>query len=558
MSDLVYFKKSKLDTLADKINEKCGGVAEPLSLDEMVNKIDNISPSGNEMTFQLGSIGTADDNNTGYFELPHSIEDIREFEIKFKYHTSHTNYTNYFLGNYKTGNNIFVISSNKPTSLSPKIQFRVSSASVEIPFDLDWHIAKIKDNKLYLDDIVSATEINWDDLSSLGNLHIFNTPQSASILSCKSIAYVKITNSSNETETYYPWIIDKEFALVSEKNKITSDKFFLFEASDEIVDEYETNKDLWDTHSVIYNWNFNPSQFFRYNPYIVCVPNFLIDTVTRGDIFANCRNLQRATVGEVTYLNFSNCNKLKEISFTNTKIAGLIGSFQNCYNLIKITGLNTANRTTQGELDFQLAFEYCSSLKDTDTFFSNCTFDFSNVSSINGMFRYCFSLTHCSLKLSAKKNINGVFQDCVNLITVDYLDCSETANLQSAFNNCYNLKNIPTLDTTNGTNFSAMFSNCQSIETIKKLDLSKSSGANYQSLMFSNCYNLKNVEFVENSIKYTLSFAESSLLTEESVQSIIDGLATVTTAQTITFHKDIALTDTQKQTINEKGWTLVQ
>ncbi len=25
MSDLVYFKKSKLDTLADKINEKCGG-----------------------------------------------------------------------------------------------------------------------------------------------------------------------------------------------------------------------------------------------------------------------------------------------------------------------------------------------------------------------------------------------------------------------------------------------------------------------------------------------------------------------------------------------------
>lgn len=25
MSDLVYFHKSKLDALADKINEKCGG-----------------------------------------------------------------------------------------------------------------------------------------------------------------------------------------------------------------------------------------------------------------------------------------------------------------------------------------------------------------------------------------------------------------------------------------------------------------------------------------------------------------------------------------------------
>lgn len=43
-----------------------------------------------------------------------------------------------------------------------------------------------------------------------------------------------------------------------------------------------------------------------------------------------------------------------------------------------------------------------------------------------------------------------------------------------------------------------------------------------------------------------------------SVRSIIDGLATVTTTQAITFHKDIALTDEQKQTINNKGWTLVQ
>lgn len=31
MSDLVYFHKLKLDALADKINEKCGGI-EPLLL----------------------------------------------------------------------------------------------------------------------------------------------------------------------------------------------------------------------------------------------------------------------------------------------------------------------------------------------------------------------------------------------------------------------------------------------------------------------------------------------------------------------------------------------
>ena len=32
MSDLVYFHKSKLDALADKINEKCGGGVEPYPL----------------------------------------------------------------------------------------------------------------------------------------------------------------------------------------------------------------------------------------------------------------------------------------------------------------------------------------------------------------------------------------------------------------------------------------------------------------------------------------------------------------------------------------------
>lgn len=33
MSDLVYFHKSKLDALADKINEKCGGIEPLLSAD---------------------------------------------------------------------------------------------------------------------------------------------------------------------------------------------------------------------------------------------------------------------------------------------------------------------------------------------------------------------------------------------------------------------------------------------------------------------------------------------------------------------------------------------
>lgn len=76
--------------------------------------------------------------------------------------------------------------------------------------------------------------------------------------------------------------------------------------------------------------------------------------------------------------------------------------------------------------------------------------------------------------------------------------------------------------------------------------------------MFANCNNLEEVRFAPNTLSLSISLVNSSKLSAESVQSIIDGLATVDTAQTLTLNKAIALTDEQKATINAKGWTLAQ
>lgn len=76
--------------------------------------------------------------------------------------------------------------------------------------------------------------------------------------------------------------------------------------------------------------------------------------------------------------------------------------------------------------------------------------------------------------------------------------------------------------------------------------------------MFSNCTALEEVRFKQNSLSLSTSFAQSSKLSANSIQSIIDGLATVETAQTITFHGSIVLSDEQKATISSKGWTLAQ
>lgn len=75
--------------------------------------------------------------------------------------------------------------------------------------------------------------------------------------------------------------------------------------------------------------------------------------------------------------------------------------------------------------------------------------------------------------------------------------------------------------------------------------------------LFSYLTALKEVRFAENGIRSSVSFA-SAVLTDESIQSIIDGIAEVTSAQTLTLHETVKnkLTEEQLAVINEKGWTL--
>lgn len=74
------------------------------------------------------------------------------------------------------------------------------------------------------------------------------------------------------------------------------------------------------------------------------------------------------------------------------------------------------------------------------------------------------------------------------------------------------------------------------------------------------CSALETVRFKQETIKISLSFAGSPLLTETTVQSIIDGLADLTdsTAQTLTLHADVGakLTDEQKSAASAKNWTI--
>ena len=146
-------------------------------------------------------------------------------------------------------------------------------------------------------------------------------------------------------------------------------------------------------------------------------------------------------------------------------------------------------------------------------------------------------------------NNHGVKKVVLNL-------SDECKNMASVFSQCLILKEaILNFSTKNITTYVSAFNNCPMLEKIiGVLDFSNSSVG----YMFFKCENLEDVTFEPNTLSLSMSLAQSSKLTSESVQSIIDGLATVETAQTLTLNSAIVLTDEQKATINAKGWTLAQ
>lgn len=95
-------------------------------------------------------------------------------------------------------------------------------------------------------------------------------------------------------------------------------------------------------------------------------------------------------------------------------------------------------------------------------------------------------------------------------------------------------------------------------EVIGELDFSWTTAVNVHSNPFNGCTSLAEIRFTKESIKSGLFFTQSSQLSDESIQSILDGLATVSSTQTLAFNSAVyaKLTEEQKQSATDKGWTI--
>lgn len=156
-----------------------------------------------------------------------------------------------------------------------------------------------------------------------------------------------------------------------------------------------------------------------------------------------------------------------------------------------------------------------------------------------------------------KEVFNTLYSASLINSTVDRIDFyigNPFANHNSFLRNTRNLKYVKGINTSNSTDIRLMFAS-SAIETIEEpLDISKVTNTTNT---FA-CDNLTEIRFVSGTIKISIDFSRCSKLSAQSIQSIIDGLATVTTAQTLTLNSTIVLTDEQKASITAKGWTLAQ
>ena len=116
------------------------------------------------------------------------------------------------------------------------------------------------------------------------------------------------------------------------------------------------------------------------------------------------------------------------------------------------------------------------------------------------------------------------------------------------------------IDTSKCQNFKGIVQGRQGLITIDGKPLDFSSNTQSSIACFNMCYSLVDFRVAKGTIKQSFNVSATSVLSAETVESVIDGLADLTGKETQTLSLNNAvgnkLTDTQKATITAKNWTL--
>lgn len=198
--------------------------------------------------------------------------------------------------------------------------------------------------------------------------------------------------------------------------------------------------------------------------------------------------------------------------------------------------------------------------------------DTSSWGSLNQGFRNCYFLTKinegnivdCS-GITVNGNISNTFYGCSSLEEVSLINIPERAiDCSCLFSLAPNIipdkmKKITFSPKIKVSRITLGFNGRYSLQTIVgELDFSECE-PNQQQNPFNGCTSLIEVRFTPESIKQNLSFTQSYQLSDESIQSILDGLANISETHVLYLNSEVyaKLTEEQKQSVTDKGWTII-
>ena len=196
--------------------------------------------------------------------------------------------------------------------------------------------------------------------------------------------------------------------------------------------------------------------------------------------------------------------------------------------------------------------------------------DTSHITSMYKMFFRCDALTSLDLSnfdTSNVKNMRDMFQNCSSLTDVNLsnFDTSNVTNMYEMFFRCDALTSLDlsNFDTSNVKNMSYMFYYCSALTDVNLSNFDTSNVTN-MSYMFDGCYKLTKLilssKFFNSTSLTTYNFSQATAWTDaDSLATFVDALpqldGTTKTVMLSTNTKN-ALTDEQKTTIANKGWTI--
>lgn len=161
----------------------------------------------------------------------------------------------------------------------------------------------------------------------------------------------------------------------------------------------------------------------------------------------------------------------------------------------------------------------------------------------------------------ASNAITALYQYCNSIKNAEIEEVTNAPSVAYIFGSCSNLKAAKLFNLKKVRSMVGAFIGCQALERVEFDDLSRITSLN---TTFGNCYNL--IDFVVQRLpNIALSLAQSSKLSRQSIETILNALPQSTTFPTLTLHVDaidryeeVYGIESVEDACIEKGWMLAE